>query len=80
MFAWHVEDLNMCSINFNHYGAPKFWYGISRSDYKKFENFVKTRIPERFIECDQFLRHKTTLINPYYLKTWLPEIKLIKLD
>jgi len=41
MFGWHVEDLNMASINFNHSGAPKFWYSIGRKDYKKFESYVK---------------------------------------
>lgn len=30
MFAWHVEDLNLASINFQHYGKPKYWYGISK--------------------------------------------------
>lgn len=30
IFAWHVEDYNMGSINFQHAGKPKFWYGISR--------------------------------------------------
>lgn len=41
MFGWHVEDLNMASINFNHSGAPKFWYSIGRKDFKKFECYVK---------------------------------------
>jgi len=68
----------MCSINYHHYGAPKFWYGISRTDYKKFEKFVQNRLPELFKECHQFLRHKTIVINPYFLKSWLPDIKIIK--
>lgn len=68
----------MASINFNHYGAPKFWYGISRADYKKFEAFVRVRMPEKFIECTELLRHKTTMINPYVLKSMCPDIKIIK--
>jgi jumonji domain-containing protein 2 len=78
MFCWHVEDLNMASINFNHHGEAKFWYGIARTDYKKFENFVKNRYPEFFVECGEFLRHKTLLINPYVLKQWMPDIQIIK--
>ena len=30
IFAWHVEDFNMSSINFQHHGKPKYWYSISR--------------------------------------------------
>lgn len=43
MFAWHVEDFNLPSINFLHYGEPKIWYVISREDCKKFEWFVKDK-------------------------------------
>lgn len=78
IFAWHVEDLNMASINYNHYGAEKFWYGISRSDYKTFESFVKKSMPEKFLECSEILRHKTLLINPYVLKSLLPDINITK--
>ena len=68
----------MASINYNHYGEAKFWYGIARTDYKKFENFLKNRYPEFFVECNEYLRHKTLLVNPYMLKQWMPDIRIIK--
>ena len=78
LFGWHVEDLNLPSINYNHFGKPKFWYSIGREDYKKFETFVKIYFPEEFLVCSQYLRHKTILINPYFIKHYLPEISLKK--
>ena len=28
-FCWHFEDLMLFSLNYNHWGKPKLWYGVS---------------------------------------------------
>lgn len=78
MFACHTEDYDLCSINYHHIGKPKFWYCISAGDAKKVENYIKKQYPEAFVECSQFMRHKTILINPYHLKEKIPEIRITK--
>jgi hypothetical protein len=66
-FAWHLEDVDLYSINFLHFGAPKQWYSISQGDARRFEAAMKSIWPTDAKACDQFLRHKTFLISPSHL-------------
>jgi hypothetical protein len=66
-FAWHLEDVDLYSINYLHFGAPKQWYSISQGDARRFEAAMKSIWPTDAKACDQFLRHKTFLISPSYL-------------
>jgi hypothetical protein len=66
-FAWHLEDVDLFSINYLHFGAPKQWYSISQGDARRFEAAMKAIWPTDAKACDQFLRHKTFLISPAHL-------------
>ncbi|KAI5289528.1 hypothetical protein KEM52_000752, partial [Ascosphaera acerosa] len=67
-FAWHVEDVDLYSINYIHFGAPKQWYSISQRDAARFEAAMRSIWPEDAKKCDQFLRHKNYLLSPTRLK------------
>lgn len=67
-FAWHLEDVDLYSINYLHFGAPKQWYSISQADARRFEAAMKNIWPTEAKACDQFLRHKSFLISPAHLK------------
>ncbi|KAI5290059.1 hypothetical protein KEM54_002544 [Ascosphaera aggregata] len=67
-FAWHLEDVDLYSINYIHFGAPKQWYSISQRDASRFEAAMRSIWPDDAKKCDQFLRHKTYLISPSRLK------------
>ncbi|EON96042.1 hypothetical protein UCRPA7_8452 [Phaeoacremonium minimum UCRPA7] len=67
-FAWHLEDVDLYSINYLHFGAPKQWYSISQGDARRFEAAMKSIWPTDAKACDQFLRHKAFLISPAHLQ------------
>ena len=78
LFCWHKEDLDLSAINYLHEGKSKFWYSIPESQGHILEKEAKKQFPEHFSKCNQFLRHKTSLINPYVLKKQYPQLKITK--
>ncbi|KAI9304881.1 JmjC domain, hydroxylase-domain-containing protein [Cunninghamella echinulata] len=66
-FPWHVEDLDLYSINYLHFGAPKQWYAIPGSYNKKFESVMQTTFFQQSKACPEFLRHKTHIASPKFL-------------
>ncbi|KAK6502993.1 hypothetical protein TWF481_008029 [Arthrobotrys musiformis] len=68
-FSWHLEDVDLYSINYIHFGAPKQWYSISQDDAPRFHSAMKSIWPGEAKKCDQFLRHKTFLASPSFLES-----------
>ncbi|KAI9344233.1 JmjC domain, hydroxylase-domain-containing protein [Zopfochytrium polystomum] len=66
-FAWHVEDVDLYSINYIHFGAPKQWYVIPPAMARRFECCAQACFPKDACDCQAFLRHKTSLMSPTYL-------------
>ncbi|KAI0084382.1 hypothetical protein BDY19DRAFT_997737 [Irpex rosettiformis] len=66
-FAWHVEDMDLFSINYIHFGAPKFWYAIPQGRASALETIMRGYFPREVSNCSQFLRHKSFLASPTVL-------------
>ncbi|KAL1719877.1 JmjC domain, hydroxylase-domain-containing protein [Schizophyllum commune] len=69
-FAWHVEDMDLFSINYIHFGAPKFWYAIPQGRAGAFETTMRNFFPREPTQCNQFLRHKSFLVSPKNLASY----------
>ncbi|KAJ1422113.1 JmjN domain [Sesbania bispinosa] len=74
MFAWHVEDHYLYSINYHHSGANKIWYGVPSHEASQFENVVLHNVycnkilPKHGEDgAFQLLAHKTTMLPPIVL-------------
>jgi jumonji domain-containing protein 2 len=77
-FCWHTEDMELSAINFLHFGKPKFWYGVCSADRKILEKEAHSHFYENFQKCPEYMRHKTSVINPYMIKARNPSIRISK--
>lgn len=86
MFAWHVEDHYLYSLNYHHCGAPKTWYGVPGSAAHDFENVVREHVYDQELLLDEaegavydFLIGKTTMFPPNVLsKHKVPVFKAVQ--
>jgi jumonji domain-containing protein 2 len=69
-FVWHTEDMDLYSINYLHFGAPKTWYAIAPEHGRRFEQLASGFFPKESKKCRAFLRHKMSLISPQVMKKY----------
>lgn len=69
-FAWHVEDHDLHSLNYMHFGAAKTWYGVPRDAALAFEDVVREHGyggEVNPLETFATLGKKTTVMSPEVL-------------
>lgn len=77
-FAWHLEDMDLFSINYLHFGSPKQWYVIPQAHRLRFENLCRRLYGPEAMKCPQFLRHKSCLLSPKVLASHsIPVLKTV---
>lgn len=69
VFAYHLEDSNLLSVNIHMGGAPKVWYAVHHEDVPNFMNFVAVNYAEEWGNCRSgYLMHKRCFPAPHALR------------
>ncbi|WFD31430.1 hypothetical protein MSPP1_002465 [Malassezia sp. CBS 17886] len=63
-FCWHNEDHYTYSINYQHWGHTKTWYGVPGADAERFETAMQRIAPELFEACPDLLLQLVTMMSP----------------
>ena len=83
-FPYHVEDEDLCSLSYLHYGSPKIWYVTPPSNKISFERFVGLHVlnPQFLNEYNngvrQFLSEKSCLFHPLLPKSFQYDLSVYK--
>ena len=66
-FCWHFEDHALYSMNYNHVGAAKTWYGVPGESAEQFEESFKKQLPDLFASQPDLLFQLVTMLSPSLL-------------
>lgn len=67
-FCWHNEDHYTYSINFQHFGDTKTWYGVPGEDADKLDDALKKAAPDLFEHNPDLLFQLVTMMSPDKLR------------
>jgi histone demethylase JARID1 len=67
-FCWHFEDHALYSMNYNHLGAAKTWYGVPGSHADDFEKSFEKAMPDLFASQPDLLFQLVTMLSPSLLR------------
>ncbi|KAK4017309.1 hypothetical protein OUZ56_032256 [Daphnia magna] len=59
--GWHVENVNLPSINYHHSGKPKYWVVVAEKYGVLLKEFFRKNIPSFYKECRSAELYATTL-------------------
>ena len=63
-----MEDHHLYSINYNHFGEPKVWYGVPGTHATALEKAMRKHLPDLFEETPDLLHGLVTQFSPSILK------------
>ena len=67
-FCWRYEDHMLYSINYNHAGAAKTWYGVPGASADAFEESFKQSTPDLFAAQPDLVLSLVTMLSPSLLQ------------
>ncbi|KAJ2735345.1 hypothetical protein H4R23_002218 [Coemansia sp. Cherry 401B] len=63
-FCWHNEDHYTYSVNYQHWGDTKTWYGVPGRHADRFEDAMRATVPELFANQPDLLFQLVTMLSP----------------